>query len=58
MSATEIGTVKSTQGKTYRVKWDMSNGDVYVSWGGWSHVGTASTAAEAMAKSEAWLYGK
>lgn len=58
MSATVIGRVKSQEGKSYEVKWDMASKDVYVSWGGWSHVGTASTALEAMAKAEAWLYGK
>lgn len=58
MTATVIGTVKSTQGKTYEVKWDLLRKDVYVSWGGWSHIGKASTGAEAMAKAEAWLYGK
>jgi hypothetical protein len=58
MSATVIGTVKSGQGKTYEIKWDLSSKDVYVSWGGWSHIGKASTAGEAMAKAEGWLYGK
>jgi len=58
MSATVIGTVKSSLGKTYEVKWDLSSKDIYVSWGGWSHIGKASTSAEAMAKAEGWLYGK
>ena len=36
---------------------DLSR-DVYVSWAGWSHVGKASSANEAMNKAEAWLYNK
>ena len=58
MPATAIGKDTSTQEKTYEEKWDLSSKDVYVSWGGWSHIGKASTATEAMAKAEAWLYGK
>jgi hypothetical protein len=58
MSATIIGTVKSGSGKTYEVKWDQMSKDVYVSWGGWAHVGKASSASEAMNKAEAWLYDK
>jgi hypothetical protein len=58
MSAIVIGTVKSGNGKTYEVKWDQMSKDVYVSWGGWAHVGKASSASEAMNKAEAWLYDK
>jgi len=58
MPAIVIGTVKSGSGKTYEVKWDQMSKDVYVSWGGWAHVGKASTANEAMIKAEAWLYNK
>jgi len=58
MAATIIGRVKSGSGKTYEVKWDSSSKDVYVSWGGWSHIGKASSASEAMHKAEAWLYNK
>jgi hypothetical protein len=58
MAATVIGRVKSGKGSSYEVKWDQSSKDVYVSWAGWSHVGKASSANEAMNKSEAWLYNK
>jgi len=58
MSAVVIGTVKSPSGKTYEVKWDQMSKDVYVSWGGWAHVGKASSANEAMNKAEGWLNNK
>ena len=59
MSASVIGRVKSgKEKKSYEVKWDQSSRDVYVSYAGWSHVGKASSANEAMNKSEAWLYNK
>ena len=58
MAAIIIGRVKSGSGKSYEVKWDSSSKDVYVSWAGWSLVGKASSAGEAMQKSEAWLYNK
>lgn len=56
--ASIIGKVKSGKGKTYEVKWDQSNKSVYVSWGGWTNIGSASSASEAMNKAEAWLYNK
>ena len=58
MGAIVIGRVKSGKGKSYEVKWDQSSKDVYVSWAGWSHVGKASSAGEAMTIAEAWLYNK
>ena len=58
MSATVIGRVKSGKGKSYEVKWDQSDKSVYVKWGGWTKVGKAYSAGEAMQKSEAWLYNK
>ena len=58
MSALVIGRVKSGSRKSFEVKWDSSSKDVYVSWAGWSHVGKASSAGEAMNKAEAWLYNK
>jgi hypothetical protein len=58
MAATIIGKVKSGKGKNYEVKWDSSDKNVYVSWGGWSRVGKAASAQEAMNKAEAWLYNK
>jgi len=58
MGATVIGRVKSASLKSYEVKWDSSSKDVYVSYAGWSHVGKASSAGDAMRKGEAWLYNK
>jgi hypothetical protein len=58
MAAIVIGRVKSGKGKSYEVKWDQSSRDVYVSYAGWTHVGKASSAREAMNKTEAWLYNK
>jgi len=58
MSATVIGKVKSGNNKTYEVKWDSSGREVYVSWAGWSYVGKASSASDAMRMAEAWLYNK
>lgn len=59
MSAEKIGSVKSGKtNKTFDVKWDQSNNDVYVSWAGWTSVGKASSAREAMNKAEAYLYNK
>lgn len=59
MSASVIGKVKSgREKKTYEVKWDRSSRDIYVSYAGWSNVGKASSATEAMTKAEAWLYNK
>lgn len=56
MSATEIGTVKSGSGKKYKVKWDGKR--VYVNYAGWTEVGTASSAGDAMRRAEAHLYNK
>ena len=58
MAATVIGRVRSGKGKTYEVKWDSANKDVYVAYAGWTHVGKASSAGDAMKKSEAYLYNK
>jgi hypothetical protein len=58
MSATVIGRVKSGGGKSFEVKWDQASRDVYVAYAGWSHVGKASSAGEAMNKAEAYLYNK
>ena len=58
MSAIVIGRAKSGKGKSAEVKWDQANGDVYVSYAGWSYIGKASSANEAMNKAEAWLYDK
>lgn len=57
MAAVVIGRVQSGKTrKSYEVKWDEVSKDVYVSYGGWSYVGKASSAREAMIKAEAWLY--
>lgn len=58
MSAQIIGRVKSGKGKSYEVKWNKSDRNVYVSWGGWTNVGKSASANEAMTKAEAWLYNK
>jgi hypothetical protein len=58
MGATVIGSVKSGSGKSFQVKWDERSKDVYVSYAGWTKVGSASSAGDAMRKAEAWLYNK
>jgi len=58
MAAKVIGAVRSGSGHRYEVKWDEKNKELYVSYAGWSHVGTAGSAAEAMRKAEAYLYNK
>lgn len=59
MAATVIGRVKSgSTKKSYEVKWDQSDKNVYVAWAGWTKVGQAYSAGEAMNKAEAWLYNK
>ncbi len=59
MASEKIGSVKSGKSrKSYEVKWDQSSKDVYVSWAGWTSVGKASSAREAMTKAEAYLYDK
>ena len=58
MSAIVIGTVKSGKGKSYEVKWDKAGREVYVAYAGWTRVGKADSAGEAMTKAEAWLHDK
>lgn len=58
MSAIVVGRVKSGSGKTYEVKWDSFSHEVYVSYAGWSLVGKASSAIEAMTKAEVFIYNK
>lgn len=58
MAATVIGRVKAESGKSYEVKWDNSSKEAYVSYAGWSRLGKASSAADAMRKAEAYLYNK
>ncbi|MCF7911533.1 MAG: hypothetical protein K9M99_03315 [Candidatus Cloacimonetes bacterium] len=58
MSATIIGRVKSESYKSYEVKWDSASKDAYVSYAGWTSLGKAYSAGEAMIKAEAFLYNK
>jgi len=58
MTTQIIGRVKPPSGRTYDVKWDPQSREVYVSYAGWSKVGTAASAADAMRVAEAWLYNK
>jgi len=58
MAAQKLGSVKSGSGKQYQVKWDSVSRETYVSWGGWTSCGKASSAGDAMRKAEAWLYSK
>lgn len=58
MASEKIGRVKSGSKKSYEVKWDKSSKKVYVSYAGWTSVGTATSASQAMTKAEAWLYNK
>lgn len=59
MAAEKIGRVKSGKSrKSYEVKWNVASRDVYVSYAGWTFVGKASAAGEAMRRAEAFLYNK
>lgn len=59
MAAEIIGNVISGRlRKTYQVKWDQYSRQVYINYAGWTNVGSASSAREAMNKAEAWLYDK
>ena len=58
MSASIIGRVTSGSGKSVEVKWTASSKEIYVHYSGWTYIGHASSAKEAMIKAEAWLYNK
>ena len=58
MAATVVGRAKSGAGKAYEVKWDPASRDIYVSYAGWSLVGQATSASDAMHKAQGWLYDK
>lgn len=58
MSAQEIGQVRAGSGKSYTVKWESRSHEVYVSWAGWTKIGEAVSAGDAMRLAEAWLYNK
>jgi hypothetical protein len=53
-----VGHVKSGKGSRYAVRWDSASKEVYVDYAGWTYVGKAYSAADAMTKAEAWLYNK
>jgi hypothetical protein len=59
-SEQNLGRVKSgqTPGKTYEVKWDPNDKRVYVRIAGWTYVGKASSAGDAMRKAEAYVFDK
>lgn len=58
MSSSVIGSVRSGGGKSIEVKWSHTSKQVYVAYSGWTYIGHASSAAEAMRKAEAWLYNR
>lgn len=58
MAAQIIGRVKSGKGNSHEVKWDPTTHDIYVAYAGWTHLGKANSASEAMSKAEAYLYNK
>ena len=53
-----VGHVESEKGSLYAVRWDAASKEVYVAYAGWTYVGKAYSASEAMTKAEAWLYNK
>lgn len=56
MAAQKIGEVKSPNNqKIYEVKWCSSSREVYVSYAGWSYVGKANSAEQALNFSLSWL---
>jgi hypothetical protein len=60
ISEQHLGRVKSgrTPGKTYEVKWSPGDQCVYVRVSGWTYVGKASSAGDAMRKAEAYAYDR
>ena len=58
MTIEKIGRVKSGSGKSFEVKWNPVNRDVFVSWAGWTKCGKADSAGGAMRMAEAFLYNK
>lgn len=54
-----IGYVRGGRsGDEFEVAWNKYSGEIYVSWAGWTYVGKAYSASDAMTKAEAWLYNK
>jgi hypothetical protein len=59
MSAQLIGWVKSPKTfKSYEVRWNTHDRNVYVNYAGNTKVGKASSATQAMNVAEAWLSNK
>ena len=58
MSSSIIGRVKTGSGKSVEVKWNQTSKEIYIGYAGWTFVGHANSASEAMRKAEAWLYNK
>jgi hypothetical protein len=58
MAETKLGKIKAGSGKSFEVKWDSSSKVIYVNNYGWTNIGKASSAGEAMTKAEAWGYNK
>lgn len=58
MSSSIIGIVKTGSGKSVEVKWGPTSKEIYVGYAGWTFIGHAQSANEAMRKAEAWLYNK
>lgn len=56
--APTIGNVRSGKGQSIAVAWNDADDKVYVAWAGWTFVGKATSARDAMRKAEAWLYDK
>ena len=54
----KLGTVRTAKGNLFGVRWDPHTGEIYVSYAGWTYVGKATSASQAMSKAEAWLHGK
>lgn len=54
----KVGYVKLGKGSSIAVDRDQHSKEIYVKYAGRSYVGRVSSAAEAMAKAEAWLYNK
>jgi hypothetical protein len=59
MSASLIGRVISCKSRrSIEVKWDSYSKKVFVGYGGFTFVGKANSAGDAMNVAEAWLHNK
>jgi hypothetical protein len=56
--APTIGYIRSGGGKQVEVAWSSEDQRVFVAWAGWTLIGKASSAGDAMRRAEAWLYNK